>query len=95
MKQQNNCSPSKSYSNTKGLDNFIEKEISNVEFQKIIVIIINEVKEVTHKLVSELKEDMNKQLKELKENSNKQMNEIKKAMQDTKGNQQRYRNPEK
>jgi hypothetical protein len=50
MKQQNNCSPSKSYSNTKGLDNFIEKEISNVEFQKIIVMMINKIKEGTQKL---------------------------------------------
>jgi uncharacterized coiled-coil protein SlyX len=67
MKQQSNCS---------------EEEISNIEFQKTIVRMINKLKEETQKLVSDLKEDMNKQVKELKENSNKQRNEIKKIMQD-------------
>jgi excinuclease UvrABC nuclease subunit len=56
---------------TKDLNNNEEKEISNIEFQKIIERIINKVKEETQKLVSDLKEDMNKQIKELKENSNR------------------------
>jgi hypothetical protein len=63
------------------LNNSKEEEISNIEFQKVILRIINELKEGTHNPVSELKEDMNKQVKECKENSNKQMNEIKKTTQ--------------
>jgi hypothetical protein len=42
-----------------------------LNFPKIIVRMINELKEETHKLVTKLKEDMNEQLKEIKENSNK------------------------
>jgi DNA anti-recombination protein RmuC len=80
MMQQGNSSPSKSNSTTKNLDNSEEEDIPNIEFQKLTVRMINEVKEETHKLVSELKDDMNKQVKELKENSNKQMNEIKMTM---------------
>jgi hypothetical protein len=41
MKQQGNCSPSKANSTTKDLNYSEEKEISNVEFQKIILRIIN------------------------------------------------------
>jgi hypothetical protein len=37
--------------------------MSNTELQKIIVRIISELKDETHKLVTELKEDSNKQLK--------------------------------
>jgi DNA anti-recombination protein RmuC len=57
-----------------------KEEISNIECQKIIVRMINEPKEETHKLGSEIKEEMNKQLKELKEKSAKQIYEIKKTM---------------
>jgi hypothetical protein len=58
-------------SKSQDLNKSEEKEISNSEFQKLIVRIINELREETYMLVLELKEDMNKQLKELKENSNK------------------------
>jgi hypothetical protein len=44
------------------------EEISKIKFQKIIVRMINQLKEETQKLVSDLKEYMNKQLNELKEN---------------------------
>jgi DNA anti-recombination protein RmuC len=84
MKQQGNSSPSKVNATTKELNNSKEEEKSNVEFQKIIVRMIDELKEQTHKLVSEIKEEINKQLKELKKNSNKKMNEIKKTMQNIK-----------
>jgi gas vesicle protein len=87
MKQQDNHSPSKSNSTTKYLNNCIEEEISNTEFQKIIVRMINELKVETQKLLSDLKEDVKKQLNELKENTNKKMNEIKKTMQDKRRNQ--------
>jgi hypothetical protein len=40
-----------------------KEEMSNTELQKIIVRIISELKDETHKLVTELKEDSNKQLK--------------------------------
>jgi hypothetical protein len=56
------------------LNNSEEEEITIIEFKIIIVRMINELKEKTHKLAIVLKEDMNKQLTELKENSNKQMN---------------------
>jgi hypothetical protein len=60
MKQQDNCSPSKANSTTKDLNNCIEKEISNIKFQKIIVRSINKLKEETQKLASDLKEDVSK-----------------------------------
>jgi hypothetical protein len=66
MKQQSNSSPSKVNSTTKDLNNREEEKISNIQFQKLIVRMINELKEETQKLVSDLKEDMNKQLNELK-----------------------------
>jgi hypothetical protein len=47
MKQQDNCFPSKANSTTKDLNNCIEEELSNTEFQKIIVRMINELKEKT------------------------------------------------
>jgi hypothetical protein len=56
---------------TKDLNKSEEEEISNIKVQNIIVRMINEWKEETHKLVSELKKKMNKQLKKLKENSSK------------------------
>jgi hypothetical protein len=46
--------------------------ISNNEFQKTIVNIINNVKEETQKLVFDLKVDVYKQSNELKENTNKE-----------------------
>jgi hypothetical protein len=47
MKQQDNSSPSKANSITKDLNNCEEEEISNIEFQKITVRMINELKEET------------------------------------------------
>jgi hypothetical protein len=71
VKQQDNHSPSKANSNTKDLYSCEEKEISNIEFQKIIVRMINELKENIQKLVSDHIENVNKQLSELKENTNR------------------------
>jgi ABC-type Fe3+-citrate transport system substrate-binding protein len=71
MKQQGNSSPLKANFTTKDLNNSEEEEIANIKSPKIIVRMINELKEETQKLVSELKEDMNKQLRQLKEDSNK------------------------
>jgi hypothetical protein len=71
MKQQDDHSPSKANSTTKDLNTCIEGEISNKEFQKIAVKMINNLKEETQKLVIYLKEDVNKQLNELKENKNR------------------------
>jgi hypothetical protein len=68
MKQHDNCSPSEANSTTKDLNNCVKKAISNGEFQKTIIKVINELKEETQKLASYLKEDVNKQLNELKEN---------------------------
>jgi hypothetical protein len=48
-----------------------KEEISNNEFQKTIVKMINNLKKVTKKLVFDLKENVNKQLNELKENINR------------------------
>jgi F0F1-type ATP synthase membrane subunit b/b' len=93
IKKQNNCSPSKSTSTTKDLNNSEKKEISNIDFQKKPERMINKLKEETQKIVYALKEDMNKQLKELKKNSNKQISEIKKTLQDIK--EELNRNPEK
>jgi hypothetical protein len=47
IKQQSNISPSKANSTSKDLNNSEEEEISNTEFQKIIVRMINEFKEET------------------------------------------------
>jgi hypothetical protein len=55
MKQQDNHSPSKANSTTKDPNTSIEKELSNNEFQKPIVKIINNLKEEIQKLVFELK----------------------------------------
>jgi hypothetical protein len=55
MKQQDNCSPSKANSNTKDLNTCVEEELSNNEFQKTIVKMINNLKEETQKLVFGLK----------------------------------------
>jgi hypothetical protein len=72
-KQQDNYSSSKVNSTTKDPNTYVEEEVSNNEFQKTTVEMINDLKEETQKLVFDLKEDMNKQLNELKENTNKQM----------------------
>jgi hypothetical protein len=71
MKQQDNYSPSKAYSTTKDPNTYIEEELSNNEFQKTIVNMINDLKEETQKLVFDLKKNMHKQLNELKENTNR------------------------
>jgi gas vesicle protein len=63
--------PSKANSTTKDLNNCIEEEIPNIELQKLLARMINELKEETQKLVSDLKENVNKELNELKENTNK------------------------
>jgi hypothetical protein len=55
MKQQSIISPSKANSTNKDLNNR-EDDVANIEFQKIIVGMITEPKEDTHKLVSNLKE---------------------------------------
>jgi hypothetical protein len=47
MKQQDNNSPSKVHSTTKDPSTCIEEELSNNEFQKTIVKIINDFKEET------------------------------------------------
>jgi hypothetical protein len=60
MKEQDDRSPSKVNSNTKDLNNSIEEEITNIEFQKPIERMINKLKEGTQKLMSDLKEDVNK-----------------------------------
>jgi hypothetical protein len=60
MKEQDDRSPSKVNSNTRDLNNSIEEEITNIEFQKPIERMINKLKEGTQKLVSDLKEDVNK-----------------------------------
>jgi excinuclease UvrABC nuclease subunit len=82
MKQQDNHSPSKANSITKDPNNCVEEEPSNNEFQKIVLKMINNLKQETQKLVFDLKENMNKQLNELRENTNKKMNEIKKTIQE-------------
>jgi hypothetical protein len=56
-------------STTKDLNTCIEEEISNNEFQKPIVKMINDLKEETQNLVFEHKEDVNKQLNNLRENT--------------------------
>jgi excinuclease UvrABC nuclease subunit len=71
MKPQDNCCPSKAYSITKDLNNCEQEEVLNVEFQKIIAKMTNNLKEETQRLVSDLKKDVDKQLKELKENTSR------------------------
>jgi hypothetical protein len=71
MKQQDNHSPSKASSTIKDPNTCKEEELSNNEFQKTIVKIINNLKEETQKLVFDCKENMNKQLNEIKETTNK------------------------
>jgi hypothetical protein len=66
MKQQENHSLSKANSISKDLNTCIAEEISNNEFQKTIVKVINDLKEETQKPVFDLKEDMNKQVNGLK-----------------------------
>jgi gas vesicle protein len=95
MKMQDSYSPLKANSNIKDPNACIEKELSNNEFQKTIVKMINDLKEETQKLVFDLKENMNKHLHELKENTNKWMNEIKKGIQDIRGEINKDGNPEK
>jgi hypothetical protein len=58
MKQQDNHSPSKANSTTKDLNTCVEEELSNNEFQKTIVKMINDLKEETQNLVTDLKENM-------------------------------------
>jgi hypothetical protein len=70
-KQQVNQSPQKASSITKDPNTCAEKEISNNEFQKTIVKMINDLKEETQKLIFDLKENLNKQLNEFKENTNR------------------------
>jgi hypothetical protein len=53
MKQQGNSSPSKANSSTKDSNNSKEGEISVTEFKKILVRMINVLKEETHKQVIE------------------------------------------
>jgi hypothetical protein len=71
MKQQDNHSLSKANSTTKDPNIYVEGKLSNNEFQKTIVKMINDLKEETQKLVFDLKENVNKQLNELKENTNR------------------------
>jgi gas vesicle protein len=85
---------SKANSTTKDLNACKEEEISNIEVQKIIVRMINELKEETQKLVTDLKEDVNKQAHELKDNISKEMDQIKKTMQDMKMKSVKIWNPE-
>jgi hypothetical protein len=62
MKQQDNHIPSKANSTTKDSNTCTEEELSNNKFQKIIVKMINNLKEETQKLVFDLKEYVNKQM---------------------------------
>jgi hypothetical protein len=55
MKEQNKSSLSKANSTTKDLNNWEEEEITNIEFHKIIVRMISELKVESQKLVSNLK----------------------------------------
>jgi hexokinase len=66
MKQQDNHSPSIDNSTSKDPNTCLEEELSNNEFQKTIIKMVNNLKEETQKLVPDLKEAMNKQLNELK-----------------------------
>jgi hypothetical protein len=55
MKQQDNCSPSKANSTTKEPDTCVEEDLSNKEFKKKILKMINDLKKGTQKLVFDLK----------------------------------------
>jgi hypothetical protein len=85
--------PQKPTPPVKGLCNCKEEEISNIEFHKIIVQMINELEE-TQMLVSDLKASVNKQLNGLKENTNRWM-KLTKCVGYERGNQLSYGNPEK
>jgi hypothetical protein len=50
MKQQDNCSQSKAKSTTKEPNTCVEEELSNKEFQKTIVKMINDLKEEIQKI---------------------------------------------
>jgi hypothetical protein len=69
MKYQDNCSPSKVNSSIKDLNTCVVEGISNNEFQKTKVKMVNDLQEEPQKLLLDLKEDVNKQLNELKENA--------------------------
>jgi hypothetical protein len=71
MKEQDNHSPIKVSSTTKHPNTCVEEELSNNEFQKTIVKMINDLKEETQKLVFDFKENVNKELNALKENTNR------------------------
>jgi hypothetical protein len=71
MKEQDNHSSSKANYTIKDLNKCVKEEMSNNEFQTILVKMINKLQKEKQKLVSDLKEDVNKQLNELKENTNK------------------------
>jgi hypothetical protein len=58
MKQQDNCSPSKASSTTKDPNTCVEEELSNNEFQKTILKMVNHLKEETQNLIFDHKEDM-------------------------------------
>jgi hypothetical protein len=60
MNQQDNHSPSKANSTSKDPNTCVEEELSNNEFQKTKVKIINDLKEETQKLVFDLNKNMNK-----------------------------------
>jgi hypothetical protein len=55
MKQQDNHASSKANSTTKNLNICIEEDLSNNEFQKTVVKMINNLKEETQKLVFDSK----------------------------------------
>jgi DNA-directed RNA polymerase specialized sigma24 family protein len=59
MKQQDNHAPSKANSTTEDPNTDVEEELSNNEFQKTILKMINDLKEETQKLVFE---NVNKQM---------------------------------
>jgi hypothetical protein len=71
MKHKDKLSPSKANSTTKDPNTYAEEELSNNEFQKTIVKMINDLKEETQKLVFDFKENVNKELNALKENTNR------------------------
>jgi hypothetical protein len=58
--KQDNCSPSKANSSIKDPDTCIEEKLSNNEFQKTIIKLMNDFKEETQNLVFDIKENMNK-----------------------------------
>jgi hypothetical protein len=70
MKQQENHSSSKVNSTTKDPNTSVQEELSNNEFRKTIVKMINYHKEA-QKLVFHLKGNVNNQVNEFKENTNR------------------------